>query len=391
MISVKQAINTIENESKPLSGELINVKHSIGHCLNQDIISEIDMPPFNQSAMDGYALNYDSYLNTYRVIGEIKAGDDCSRFILQKGECIRIFTGAAVPKSATTIIQQEWCNNKNNVLSFNKKIKDSLNIRNKGEQIRQGDTILNKNHLINPASIGLISTVGINNINIIRKAKVAIVITGDELIKTTDEIKEGSIFESNSSMLCGALNKYGYDNINIYFTKDTRQDTESAISQAIKENDLILVSGGISVGDYDFVKFAFDKLNVKKQFYKINQKPGKPMFFGTKDDKYIFGLPGNPGASLTCFYIYVLRCLSIISKKEYPLSQIKVKLTSAYIKKSSRSEFIKANVKNNQAEICSHQSSAMLLSFAKANALVFIDESVSEVSNKDDLDAYLLL
>ena len=391
MISVIQALNIIENESTLLSNDNINVRESIGYCLNQKIISTIDMPPFDQSAMDGYALNYDISISNYNIIGEVKAGDDCSKIILQKGDCIRIFTGAAVPKGATTIIQQEWCNNENNVLSFNKKIKDSLNIRKKGEQIRQGDTILNKNHIINPASMGLISTVGINNINIIRKAKVAIVITGDELIKSTDEIKDAKIFESNSSMLYGALNKYGYDDINIYFTKDSKKQTELTISKAINDNDLIIVSGGISVGDYDFVKFAFDQLNVKEKFYKINQKPGKPIFFGTKKNKYIFGLPGNPGASLTCFYIYVLRCLSLISNKKYPLIKTKVKLSSHYRKKGNRAEFIKAKVKNNQAEICSHQSSAMLLSFAKANALVFIDENISEVSSKDYLDAYLLL
>ena len=391
MISVKQALNIIENESKPLSNNIIDVKNSVGCCLNQDIISKIDMPPFNQSAMDGYALNYDISLTTYNIIGEVKAGDDYSNITLKKGESIRIFTGAAVPKGANTVIQQEWCNNKNNILSFNEMIKNSLNIRKKGEQIKQGDTILYKNHIINPASIGLISTVGINNINIIRKPKIAIVITGDELIKTTDKIQNAKIFESNSSMLYGALNKYGYNDINIYFTKDNKKQTELTISKAINENDLILVSGGISVGDYDFVKSAFDQLNVKEQFYKINQKPGKPIFFGTKNNKYIFGLPGNPGASLTCFYIYVLKCLSLISKKKYPIKQIKVKLTSTYIKKGKRAEFVKVKVNNNKAEICSHQSSSMLLSFAKANALIFIDENISEVSNKDYLDAYMLL
>lgn len=391
MISVKQALNIIENKSKPISNSIIDVKHSVGCCLNQEIISKIDMPPFNQSAMDGYALNYDISLSSYNIIGEVKAGDDCSKISLKKGESIRIFTGAAVPKGATTVIQQEWCNNNNNILSFNKMIKDSLNIRKKSEQIKQGDTILYKNHIINPASIGLISTVGINNINIIRKPKIAIVITGDELIKTTDKIQNAKIFESNSSMLYGALNKYGYNDINIYFTKDNKKQTELTISKAINDNDVILVSGGISVGDYDFVKSTFDQLNVKEQFYKINQKPGKPMFFGTKNNKYIFGLPGNPGASLTCFYIYVLKCLSLISKKKYPLKQIKVKLISTYIKKGERAEFVKVKVNNNEAEICSHQSSSMLLSFAKANALIFIDENKSKVSNKDYLDAYMLL
>ena len=137
--------------------------------------------------------------------------------------------------------------------------------------------------------------------------------SGNELTELGEKLEEGKIYESNSYMLIAALKKYNYDSINLYRTIDDYQKTKNKINSAIIENDVVLISGGISVGEYDFVEKSLINLNVKKHFYKVNQKPGKPLFYGSIEDKHIFGLPGNPGAALTCFYIYVLRLLSVLN------------------------------------------------------------------------------
>ena len=192
-------------------------------------------------------------------------------------------------------------------------------------------------------------------------------------------------------MLISALKKYNYPSINLYRTKDNFDQTKNKIELAIAENDVVLISGGISVGEYDFVEKSLKELNVKKKFYKVKQKPGKPLFYGTYHQKHIFGLPGNPGAALTCYYIYVLRLLSIVSKKKYPLDKTMVNIDKSYLKKSGRSEFLKVEINNGIARVCNYQNSSMLRAFEKANGLIYIDEEIEEINSHEKIEAYLLL
>ncbi len=391
MISVNKALDLISSNSSKIDTRIISLEESLGFTLASNIKSKINMPSFRQSAMDGYAINYDTSLMKYLQIDEIPAGKNPENISLEKGECVRIFTGSAVPKGATSVIQQEWCEVKNNQLFFLKNIEDGLNIRPIGEQIKIGDSLLSKGHLISPSSIGLLSGIGIEKITVFRKPKVGIVITGNELVLPGISLKKGEVYESNSYMLSAALQKFGYLNRKIYRAKDDFKNTVSIISKALSENDVVLVSGGISVGDYDFVLKASLSLGIKELFYKVNQKPGKPLFFGKKNKKALFGLPGNPGAALTCFYIYVLRYLSLISSSTYPLKQTQVVLNQTYKKKTTRAEFLKAIITDQTADICNFQNSSMLRSFAKANSLLYIGDEKLEVKKGEEISAYLLL
>ena len=391
MISVKKALDLIVLNSSKLDKEIISIDESLGFTLATNINSKTNMPSFRQSAMDGYAVNYNENLRNYTLIDEIPAGKNPENIFLDKGECVRIFTGAAIPKGATSVIQQEWCEVKNNQLCFLKNIKDGLNIRPIGEQIKIGESLLTKGHLISPSSIGLLSGIGIEKITVFRKPKIGIIVTGNELVLPGISLNEGEVYESNSYMLSAALQQFGYLNTKIYRAKDNFKNTVAKISKALSENDVVLVSGGISVGDYDFVLKASLSLGIKELFYKVNQKPGKPIFFGKKNKKALFGLPGNPGAALTCFYIYVLRYLSLISSSDYPLKQIQVTLDKPYKKKTTRAEFIKAILTHQTAEICNFQNSSMLRSFTKANALLYINDEILELKKGEEIPAYLLL
>ena len=380
MISVEEAISKVENNFDVLETEFIHVKDALGRVLATDIISPINMPPFRQSAMDGYAINFDSHLNSYQIVDEIQAGMDPANYKVSKGEAVRIFTGAAIPKGSTSIIQQEWCIRANNTLTFNKKPLDNLNIRPIGEQLKKGEIILSKEHQINPATIGLIAGLGIENVSVYKEPKIAIITTGNELVKPGSKLTNGKIFESNSSMLTAVLNQYGYKKTTTLYANDDYTETVKVIDCAIRENDIVIMSGGISVGNYDFVLAASTEIGVEKIFHRVKQKPGKPLYFGKKDKKAIFGLPGNPGATLT-----------LMTKKPYPIKIEKAKLSKSYLKKGFRAEFLKAKINNGLAIISSHQNSSMLRSFSEANGLVYIREDLEEVNESNELLAYLLL
>jgi molybdopterin molybdotransferase len=305
MISIKDAIQLVKSNCNPLLKEVIKpLEKSGNYRLYKDVYSPIDMPPFRQSAMDGYALNLHNSTN-YKLIGEIKAGDDASP-ILKIGEAIRIFTGSPVPDSANTVIMQEKVSANNDTISLEKSaVSINQNIRPKGEQVTKGDLALKKGTKLTPAAIGYLTGLGITEVSVYKKPSIAIVTTGNELVEAGQSLQYGKIYESNSKMLQNALYNLKFYDLTIHKIKDDYDETQSTLNKLINTKDLVLISGGISVGDYDFVGKALQQLNVEQCFYKVMQKPGKPLYFGKKDSTTIFALPGNPAAALTCFYIYV--------------------------------------------------------------------------------------
>jgi len=391
MISIEEAISAVKSNTEQAKEIFVETTNSLGFTTSENIYSSINMPPFKQSAMDGYAIHFEENINEYQIIGEIQAGQDPTSFNLKIGEGVRIFTGGAIPKGCSSVIQQEWCILKNKKISFTRKIHNKLNIRLTGEQLKINDLVLSKGSEICPATIGLLTGVGVAKVKVFSKPKIGILITGNELISVKEKLSPGKIFESNSHLLKNALLNYGYKNISIYKAKDTFKETKHVAEKAINENDVLLISGGISVGDYDFVFDALKEIGVKTIFYKVKQKPGKPLFFGKINKKAIFGLPGNPGSALTCFYIYVLRYLSAFNKSSFPLNLIKVKSQNNYNKKEGRGEFLKAKIKNGTATLCDFQNSSMLKAFVEGNSLVYLSESTTEIKKDDVLKAYLLL
>jgi molybdopterin molybdotransferase len=388
MISVGDALEVLKQLNKSTDKVQESLKNANGLVLAQDVLAPIDQPNFNQSAMDGYALHFSEEKRAYKKVGEIQAGSS-KEPVLKPGECVRIFTGAKVPASANTVIQQEWATEKNGTVEFDRVLSLNKNIRYQGEQIKTNELALPKGHQLNPASIGFLANLGVTEVMVYRQPIVHILTTGNELVPPGEMLKSGQIYESNSQMLYAALQKMGITNIAIQTIPDDYQATVNHIREAIQNADLVLISGGISVGDYDFVKEALAENNVKELFYKVNQKPGKPLYIGQTDSTIVAALPGNPAAALTCFYIYVQPMINALAGKGFVgLQESKAQIDRDIQIKGNRAQFLKAYAENEVVSPLDGQSSAMLKSYALANALIYIPENRTAIQKGDSVVIY---
>ncbi|TXE15238.1 molybdopterin molybdotransferase MoeA [Seonamhaeicola algicola] len=390
MVTIQEAITTVTtNTNKLVKPTVKPIEKANGYLLFEDILSPINMPPFRQSAMDGYALNLHDSL-TYMVIDEVKAGDG-HKPALKPGEAVRIFTGAPVPNTANAVIMQEKVVATNNKIELAHNIDLEQNIRPLGEQVKQGNVALKKGTKLTPAGIGYLLSLGITEVNVYKKPTIAIVTTGNELIEPGQTLTHGKIYESNSKMLLSALYSLKFYDITLYKVEDDYKQTVNTLKYAVNTHNLVLITGGISVGDYDFVGKALKEIQVEEVFYKVKQKPGKPLFFGKKENTAVFALPGNPAAALSCFYVYVYIALQkMMGFKTTNLPRVTAKSTSKFIKKGDRPQFLKAIYSNGNVAFLEGQNSSMLQTFALSNALVFIPETVTEVNIGDEVETILL-
>lgn len=389
MISIEEALDAVIKNTGKISSEVkLPLENCTNAVLSQDVFSPINMPPFRQSAMDGYAVNSHEDLK-YSLVGEVKAGD-AHQPLLQKGEALRIFTGAPVPDSANAIVIQEEVEVKEDQIAVRYDPQKRQNIRPLGEQVKEGEVALKRGTKLTPAAIGYLSSLGIAEVSVHKKPAIAIVTTGNELIEPGEPLTYGKIYESNSAMLKSALLSPGFENISIHRVKDKYEDTYNKLKEVVAENDLVIISGGISVGDYDFVGKALEELDIEQIFYKVNQKPGKPLFFGKNEDTVLFALPGNPAAALTCFYIYVYLAVQKMAGLDHDLKKVAAVSTSNFIKKGDRPQFLKAIYSEGKVTILEGQSSAMLQTFAVANALVKMHGDREEIKINDTVEVILL-
>jgi molybdopterin molybdotransferase len=375
MIQVNDALTIVAENSSKMPLQKIAVRKAQGYILAETVYSPIAMPPFRQSAMDGYAFIYNGK-HQYDVVSSSQAGDH-SNVKLKENEAVRIFTGAFVPDDADTVVMQEHVMANENSILIAKMPEQFANVRAKGEQIDKNGIVFEANTLITPAAIGFLACLGITEIMVYKKPKVAILVTGNELVKPGEKLPKGKIYESNSVMLNAALQTIGIKKTKVFKVKDNLKATKKALKDILTKYDIVLISGGISVGDYDFVKEALLDNEVEELFYKINQKPGKPMFFGKKEETLVFALPGNPASSLTNFYIYV--CPAIKNKMgftEIHTTKIIRKLNSDITNNTGKTLFLKAKYDETNVTVLDGQSSAMLNTFSVANSLLIVPEEI---------------
>ncbi len=393
MITVVEARNAVINSVKQGKKEFLSLQKSSGYILSDDITSPIDSPPFDNSAMDGFAFRYDDFLNPcdIKIIGESAAGKSFSKKI-KDGEAVRIFTGAEIPAGADTVVMQEKTSVTNDKLIIqDNKIFQGANIRYKGSQIKKQALALEKNSRMNPGSLGFLASIGISKVKVISKPKVAIIVTGNELQKPGTKLKTGNIYESNSVALQTALHSVGINFIKKFIVEDNKKSIRATFKNAMKQCDFILFTGGISVGDYDFVGKVMEEEKVKTIFYTVKQKPGKPLFFGTKNKNYIFGLPGNPASVLTCFYEYVIPAIQKFQGYENPLlKSISVSLTKTINKKTGLTHFMKAVTDYKTATPLEGQESFIMKSFSESNCFIVVPEEVERINEGDSVEIHLL-
>jgi molybdopterin molybdotransferase len=398
MISVGEGKKLIQETISNENTIEIEISNAVGYALANDIFAPIHFPSFRQSAMDGYAICYEDFLlsKTFIVQDEIQAGDN-STILLEKGKAIRIFTGAKVPDGADTVVQQEATEEISTIKNPNSKTINiqlatfNSNIRSVGSQCKHNDLILKKGTTLQAGTISLLANLGIEKMNVFEKPRICILNTGKELLKLGEPLQDGKVFESNSFSLVHVLKQMHLNITEINWVDDDLEKTKKAVESSLSQCEFLLITGGVSVGDYDFVLESLQHNNVEIIFHKLKQKPGKPLLFGKQENKYIFGLPGNPASVLTCFYQYVYPALrQYIGFSAVDLLKIKLPLQNSYSKKAGLTHFLKAIVHEDSVEILDHQESYKMNSFAVANALVEIDAEKELVEKGELVKVYVL-
>ena len=392
MISVTEAKKIISENVSSLEPVMLPLSQAAGLLLAEGVYASTDIPAFPQSSMDGYAFSFSGWkqYKKLKIAGEIAAGSSES-FTLSPGNAARIFTGAAVPAGADTVIMQEKVQVENGELKIeDESLKEGNSVRPKGSEIKTGALALEKENVLSPASIGFLAGIGISEVKVYPNPSISIIITGNELQQPGNPLQHGQVYESNSFALKAVLQLLHIENIQILYATDKPEIVTDTLKNALQQSDVVLLTGGISVGDYDFVLQAATECGVEKLFHKIKQRPGKPLYFGKKGNKIIFGLPGNPSSVLTCFYQYVIPALGKLSKREIGLETIKVPLAKTFQKNSGLTHFLKGLYDGKVATPLEAQESYRLSSFAKANCLIQIDEDVTSLNEGELVDVYLL-
>jgi molybdopterin molybdotransferase len=390
MISADEAKKIITDSCIPLASCIVSLDKAMGLILAKDIYAPINIPAFSQSGMDGYAIAYASMGSPIVIAGEQAAGANLLAEV-NIGTAVRIFTGAVVPQGADTVVIQEKVKVVDGFLQIeDNNLNQGDNVRLAGTEIAKGALALSAGARLTPAAIGFIAGMGIHEVEVFPNPRVSIIVTGNELQEPGTLPEFGKVYESNSFALLAALKQLHIADVAVYKCVDDINALTNMLSEVLTKSDVVLMTGGVSVGDYDFTVKASENCGVQKVFHKIKQKPGKPIFFGKKENILFFGLPGNPASVLTCFYEYVLLALEKITVQKLILATKQTPIAADYKKPTGITHFLKGIFDGALVHLPQGQESYKLNSFAKANCLVMIPELVTEVATGDNVEIHLL-
>lgn len=389
MISVTEAQQIISENAIFYNKMKMLLPNAYGKVLARPVKAMVATPPFDQSAMDGYAFSFENWDKTsaLEVVAEVQAGAWFNG-VVGKNQAVRIFTGAAIPEGLNTVVAQEKVQKTGSQIKITEDIVQGRNVRLKGSQTQVGEVILNIGYLLTPASISLLANVGVNEVLAYENPRIRIIVTGKELVKPGLPLGLGQIYESNSYALKAVLQQLGIEPLSVEYVDDDLSQTEWAVKKGL-DSDFLIVTGGVSVGDYDYVSTALTNCGVQQLFHKIKQKPGKPLFFGKHAHGLVFALPGNPAAVLTCFYEYVSEAIGIFTRKSY-FEKRTFTLGNSYDKKSGLTHFVKGKIQDNEVFILDGQESYLVNSFALADGIVELPEE-KEVFEKGETVNVLLI
>jgi molybdopterin molybdotransferase len=375
MISVSEAKQIVNDQVSSLPSIQIIITDAVGYTIAENLYSAINIPGFRQSSMDGYAIRMADLQKKLFIQDELPAGSS-QQISLQENACIKVFTGGPIPEGADIVIQKEWVEVIDNHIQISAGfVEPGANIRMPGSDIKKGGLAFKKGTTISAMHLGYLASMGIREISVIRKPIVGIIITGNELVQPGKELLPGQVYESNSFALKACLQKQQIKTIHVYYVKDNVEATQQTIAQALSENDLLLITGGVSVGDYDFVAGACIQQGVQKLFHGVKQKPGKPLFFGKKEEVLVFGLPGNPSSVLSCYQQYVYPALNALTGSMQVENSF-AKLEIPFEKKPPLTLFLKGFYKSGSVQILPAQASYQLSAFVTANCWVELEEEI---------------
>ena len=379
-MSVNQARKFIQQFLQPIAEtEILPLRESLGRVLAADIISPSNVPNHNNSAMDGYAFKFSEGMKVIKIIGTAFAGRPFAG-IVKAGECVKIMTGAVIPDGADTVVMQERAVQKSDSITLLEDAKYGANVRMAGEDLQIGQTVLAKGHCLKPADIGLVASLGIARVSVFRKLKVAFFSTGDELVGVGQPLQEGQIYDSNRYTLYGMLTRLGVEICDFGNVPDDPKLLEETLLEASQNHDVVITSGGVSVGEADYMKALLAK-HGQVLFWKINMKPGRPLAYGKVGNSHYFGLPGNPVSAMVTFYQFVREAMQILMGAEpKPMPMLKAECTEPIKKATGRTEFQRGILYENngvwKVRPTGNQGSGVLSSMSTANCFIVLDEAV---------------
>lgn len=382
-MSVAQARLYIQQFLTPVQEtERISIKHALNRVLASPVISSLNVPGHNNSAMDGFAFRHAEAAQPLRIVGTAFAGRAFDA-IIPVGACIKIMTGAVVPPDADTVVMQEHTTVDGEYVSIQKLPGKGANVRLEGEDIAIGQTVLNNGHTLQPADMGLLASLGIAEIEVYRRLKVAFFTTGDELVSVGRPLQAGQIYDSNRYSLWGMLQALGVEVEDLGNIADDPQALEHTLLQAAAQFDVVITSGGVSVGEADFMKQLL-ATHGEVLFWKINMKPGRPLAYGKLGQAHYFGLPGNPVSTMVTFYQFVQSALkTLMGSPQSTVHTFKVECVSTIKKAPGRTEFqrgILFKAGNHwKVKTTGEQGSGILSSMSQANCFILLDDYAQSV------------
>ena len=388
--SVRDAI--LSRLSSITQTETIVLAHCLGRTLSNDVISPFNVPANDNSAMDGYAFylgNSNPAPMTLRSIGTVFAGKPWTGQGLIAGDCIRIMTGAAMPAHCNTVVPQELAQVLDDQITIPSNQQPGQNRRFAGEDLAANQPAILAGKRIGPAEMGLIASLGLPAVTVVRRVKVAFFSSGDEILSLGDSPRDGCVFDSNRYTLIGMLSRLGVELIDMGVIADNPQALEAAVKQAASLADVIISSGGVSVGAADHTRSIMQRLG-SVTFWQIAMRPGRPMAFGQVDNAIYFGLPGNPVAVMITFYFFVKEALERLGGlKSDALQYVQASTLQAIRKRPGRTEYQRAIASPNakgmlEVSLTGQQGSGVLSSMSKANCIVVLghDQGNIEAGNQ---------
>ena len=403
MISFEEACRRILRKTMPLPRTRVRLSDAAGYVLAAPVITRYHIPRFDSSAVDGYGVHWQDVTSasesspvSLRLAGAVRAGD-VSKKTIPRGSCVKLMTGAMVPRGVNAVIMREYTEEVNHAVTVSSPAKRGDNVRLNGEEFAKGAVVLGEGARITPTAVGLLATVGCSTVRVHRKPRVALIVTGNELVAADKSLKEGKIRDSNSPALVAALQRIGVKPGMVARTVDSRAAIARALNSALKVSDVVITVGGVSVGDFDYVKGVAERYGIKTAFWRVAIKPGKPFFFGTKGRKLVFGLPGNPVSALITFHLFVVPALHrMMGGKLKEELLLRARLDHSLSRNPHRMEFVRGLVRRRASDglVVSStrgQGSHMLGGLAAANCIIYVRPGRGLLPKRSFVDVQMLL